>query len=248
MGVRILKTNRPYTESFLKGLKTLTGVSYRKLESYAKENNPLNILEHPKTLGINEKQLNKIGLLKEIISSYNLLKNHEREDKIKFTTPNEVANYFVPLLSSIKDKERFMAAFLDNGNNIIEAQIVSEGTVSQTVVYPREVLKKALACDCSSIILAHNHPGGTLKPSKEDIALTQRLVDIFKPLDIRILDHIIVAGIEFTSLQEKSLMPQGCKEKANYEPINIGENSSKENIESYMPQEINKEEEWEMEI
>jgi DNA repair protein RadC len=152
-----MKTNRPYTESFLKGLKTLTGVSYRKLESYARDNNPLNVLEHPKALDVNDRQLKKIGLLKEIIASYNLLKSYEHEDKIKFTSPNQAANYFVPLLSGVKDKERFMVAFLDNGNNIIEAQIISEGTVSQTAVYPREVLKKALDCDCSSMILAHNH-------------------------------------------------------------------------------------------
>lgn len=149
----------------------------------------------------------------------------------------------------VKDKERFMVAFLDNGSNIIEAKIISEGTVSQTAVYPREVLKKALDRDCSSMILAHNHPGGSITPSKEDIGLTQRLIDIFTPLDRRVLDHIIVAGIEYTSLQEKGLMPKGCKDRANYEPIRLGENSSNENRENYgIHEEIVKEEGWELEI
>lgn len=92
-----MKTIRPYSESFLKGLKTLMGVSYRKLESYAKDNNPLSVLEHPKVLDVNDRQLNKIGLLKEIIASYNLLKSYEYEDKIKLNSPNQAANYFVPL-------------------------------------------------------------------------------------------------------------------------------------------------------
>jgi DNA repair protein RadC len=67
---------------------------------------------------------------------------------------------------------------------------ISEGTVGQTTVFPREILKLAIACDCKSMILAHNHPGNTRIFSNEDKALTQRLVDIFMPLEIKILDHI----------------------------------------------------------
>ena len=244
-----MKTKRPYTESFLKGLKTLTGVSYRKLESYAKDNNPLNVLEHPKALDVNDRQLEKIGLLKEIIASYNLLKSYEHEDKIKFTSPSQAANYFVPLLSGVKDKERFMVAFLDAKNSIIETQIMSEGTVSQAAVYPREILKKALDCSCSSMVIAHNHPGGGIKPSKADIEVTQRLIDIFTPLDIAILDHIIVAGIDYTSLREDGLIPQNSKNRANYEPIRLGENTFKENIENDdVYEKFVKEEGWGLEM
>jgi DNA repair protein RadC len=74
------------------------------------------------------------------------------------------------LLGGMKDKERFMVAFLDNGNNVIETKTMSEGSVGQAVVYPREVLKYAIACDCRAIILAHNHPGGSTNFSPEDRA------------------------------------------------------------------------------
>ena len=72
----------------------------------------------------------------------------------------------------MKDKERFMVAFLDRGNNAIEIKTMSEGSVGQTAVYPREILKYALACDCNAVILAHNHPGGSRNFSPEDKALT----------------------------------------------------------------------------
>jgi DNA repair protein RadC len=78
-----------------------------------------------------------------------------------------------------------MVSFLDSGNNIIETKIMSEGSIGQAPVYPREILKYALACDCNSIILAHNHPGGSQNFSMEDKALTQRIVDIFNHLGLR---------------------------------------------------------------
>lgn len=75
-----------YTSNFLKGLTKLTGLPLKKIQQYAKENNPFNILEHPQVMEPNEKQLEKIGLLNEFISSYNLLKMHENENKIKLTS------------------------------------------------------------------------------------------------------------------------------------------------------------------
>jgi DNA repair protein RadC len=122
----------------------------------------------------------------------------------------------------MKDKERFMVAFLDSGNNIIETKTMSEGSIGQTAVYPREILKYALACDCNAMILAHNHPGGSKNFSPEDKALTQRIVDIFHPLEIKILDHIIVSGASYSSMAEKGILPHQCKGAANYEEIALG--------------------------
>lgn len=220
-----MKKNMPYTDNFLKGLTDLTGLSLKKVQEYAKENNPFNILEHPNIIEPNEKQLQKIGLLNEFIASYNLLKAHESENKIKFSSPEQAAAYFVPLLSGTKDKEKFMVAFLDNGNNIIHTKVVSEGTIAQAVVYPRDILKEALACDCKAMLIAHNHPGGSDKPSNEDKALTQKLVNIFHPLDIKILDHIVVAGINYCSMAEKGYMPTEANERASYEPIKVEDKS-----------------------
>jgi len=207
---------------------TLTGLPYKKVRQYAKENNPFNILEHPHIMEPNKKQLEKIGLLNEFISSYSLLKIYESEEKIKLNSPTVSGQYFLALLSGMKDRERFMVAFLDNGNNIIETKTMSEGSVGQTAVYPREILKYALACDCTSMILAHNHPGGSQNFSPEDKSLTQRFVDIFHPLEIKILDHIVVGGTSFSSMAEKGDIPRHCRNKANYEAIALEELNAEE--------------------
>ena len=140
--------------------------------------------------------------------------------------------YFLALLGGMKDKERFMVAFLDNGNNLIETKTMSEGSVGQAVVYPREVLKYAIACDCKAIILAHNHPGGSTNFSPEDKALTQRFVDIFHPLEIKVLDHIVVGGTRYSSMAEHGEIPHQCVSKANYEVIALGETAVEENQDS----------------
>lgn len=221
--------NKQHTDNFLKGLTTLTGIPYKKIQQYARDNNPFNILEHPRTIEPNEKQLEKIGLLNEFISTYNLLKVYEGENKLKISSTVTAGQYFMSLMGGMKDKERFMVIFLDNCYNVIETKTMSEGSVGQAVVYPREVLKAAIACDCRAIVLAHNHPGCSTVPSIEDRNLTQKFVDIFTPLDIKVLYHIIVGGSSYQSLAEMGLIPQSINSIANYEPITL----TKENPAEY---------------
>lgn len=208
-----------YSDEFLKSLNVLTGLPIRKIQSYAKENNLFNILEHPMVVDPNEKQMEKINKLNEFISSYSLLRMEEQQYRIKFNSPTESGKYFVSLLGGMKDRERFIVSFLDNSNSIIETKMISEGGVAAAVVYPRDILKQALATDCASILLSHNHPGGSTTPSREDIALTQRIVNIFKPLDIRVIDHIVVGGMMYSSMAQNQQLPDSALEEANYAPI-----------------------------
>jgi DNA repair protein RadC len=223
-----MKQDIQHTEKFLKGLTNLTGLPYKKVQQYVKTNNPFNILEHPHIMEPSEKQLERIGLLNEFIASYNILKVYESNDKIILNSSTVTGQYFLALLGGMKDKERFMVAFLDSGNNIIEIKTMSEGSIGQTAVYPREILKYALACDCNAVILAHNHPGGSQNFSLEDKTLTQRIVDIFHPLEIKVLDHIIVGGTSYTSMAEKGYINNQNKSAANYDAIVLGETSVKE--------------------
>ena len=225
-----MKQEMQHTEKFLKGLTSLTGLPYKKLQQYVKTNNPFNILEHPHIMEPNEKQLEKIGLLNEFIASYNILKVYEKDDKIILNSSTASGQYFLALLGGMKDKERFMVSFLDSGNNIIETKIMSEGSIGQAPVYPREILKYALACDCNAIILAHNHPGGSQNFSMEDKTLTQRIVDIFHPLGIKVLDHIIVADTIYTSMAEKGELPKESRSIANYGVIELGASTAKEKL------------------
>lgn len=216
-----MATKAKYSDSFFQSLNKLTGIPMSKLKSYAKENNPFNILEHPGVVEPNDRQLEKINKLNEFIASYNVLKLDQENEKITFKSPNDSGKYFASLLGGVKDKERFLVAFLDNSNSIIELRTVSQGTTNMAVVYPRDILKMALANDCSSIILSHNHPGGSLRASNEDVGLTQRIVDIFKPLDIKVLDHIIVGGYSYSSMAENGVLPSNKMDVANYDPIEL---------------------------
>lgn len=225
-------TKTKYTDSFFQSLNKLTGIPMNKLKSYAKENNPFNILEHPGVVDPNDKQLEKISKLNEFIASYNVLKLDQENEKITFRSPNDSGKYFASLLGGMKDKERFLVGFLDNSNSIIELRTISEGSTNMAVVFPRDILKMAMANDCSSIILSHNHPGGSLKASREDVALTQRIVDIFKPLDINVIDHIIVGGYSFSSMAENGVLPKDTLQMANYEPIELS--AAEEEMEEYL--------------
>lgn len=215
-----------YASSFIKGITKLTGISESKLKKYASENNLFNVLEHPNIIEPSKPQLEKIHMLNEFISTYKLLKLQEKESKIVLNSSTVSGEYFLSLLGGIKDREKFMAAFLDSGNNIIETRIFSEGSIGEVVVYPRMILKAALDCDCKSIILAHNHPGGSLNPSVQDRDITEKLIAIFAPLQINVIDHVIVANINYHSMAERGNIPQTASKNVSYDAIPLSENSA----------------------
>lgn len=124
--------------------------------------------------------------------------------------PAIAANCIQAILQSYdefeKEKEHFFIIGVNNKNNIIYIDLVSIGTVSETIVHPREVFRYAILKGVSGILIAHNHPSGDLMPSKEDLQTTRRLVECGKILGITILDHIICTHKTncFTSLKEES--------------------------------------------
>lgn len=209
-----------HASSFLKSITCLTGIPEIKLKKYAAENNLFNVLEHPNTIDPNKQQLEKIHILNEFIATYRLLKLQENENRLVFNSPKIAGEYFASLLGGIKDRERFMVAFLDTGNHIIETRTFSEGSIGEAPIYPRAILKAALDCDCKGMILAHNHPGGSLDFSPQDRDITERLISIFSPLQISVLDHIIVANSEYRSMAEKAGMPQPS-ENISYEAVPV---------------------------
>ena len=105
-----------------------------------------------------------------------------------------------------KTKEQFMLALLDTKNKIIATPTISIGSLSASVVHPREVIAETIKYPCASIILVHNHPSGDPTPSREDIAVTERLVKAGKVMDIPVLDHIIIGNKKYCSLKEKGNM------------------------------------------
>jgi DNA repair protein RadC len=114
----------------------------------------------------------------------------------------------VPMLADIKDerKEFFVCLYLNARNQVIHREVVSIGSLSASIVHPREVFQAGVANSAASVILAHNHPSGDVSPSKDDIDLTLRLVKAGQIMGIEVLDHIIIAANDFLSLRERGVM------------------------------------------
>lgn len=122
-----------------------------------------------------------------------------------FGSPFAVKNYLQLHLAQRKH-EVFAALFLDAQNRLIAMEELFRGTLTQTSVYPREIVLKALHHHAASVVLAHNHPSGTVQPSRADEALTQTLKAALALVDVRVLDHVIVAPGDALSMAEKGLL------------------------------------------
>ena len=122
-----------------------------------------------------------------------------------FSTPGAVMQYLQLQLSG-KAHEVFAVLFLDAQNRMLAMEELFRGTLTQTSVYPREVVLRALHLQAASVVLAHNHPSGTVQPSRADEALTQTLKAALALVDVRVLDHVIVAPGGALSMAERGLV------------------------------------------
>jgi len=109
---------------------------------------------------------------------------------IQFRSSHDVAHYYMPLLTGLK-REQFQIVLLDQKHRVIKDVMVSQGSLTASVVHPREVFNLAIRDSAAAIICVHNHPSGDPQPSREDRTLTTRLVDAGKLLGIQVLDHIL---------------------------------------------------------
>jgi len=115
----------------------------------------------------------------------------EPGNRLKISGPEQVADYLRKRLGGLR-RERFCALLLDSSNELIAEVDLEFGMVNRTQVYPRNLVEKIIAHSATGVILVHNHPGGRLEPSREDIALTRKLTALGKEMDFRVLDHFIV--------------------------------------------------------
>lgn len=122
-----------------------------------------------------------------------------------FDSPARVKDY-LRLQIGGKPHEVFVVLFLDAQNRLIRLEEMFRGTLTQTSVYPREVLKRALELGAAAVLLAHNHPSGAAEPSKADEFLTQTLNQALALIDVRVLDHLVVGQAEVVSFAERGLM------------------------------------------
>ena len=114
----------------------------------------------------------------------------------------------VGLALEIKDygKEHFLCLYLNARNQVIHKEIISIGSLSASIVHPREVFRVALEHNAAAIILAHNHPSGDVSPSRDDVDMTINLVEAGKMIGIEVLDHVVLSSMDFLSMKEKGFM------------------------------------------
>ena len=122
-----------------------------------------------------------------------------------FNTPQAVRDYLQLQLGGLHH-EVFAVLFLDSQHRLITLEEMFRGTLTQTSVYPREVVKQALTLNASSVVLAHNHPSGTAQPSRADEALTHTLKAALALVDVRVLDHFVVTASQAVSMAELGLV------------------------------------------
>ncbi len=218
------KDDRPREKLLLKGAENLSdsellailihnGSKNKSAVDLAKEILKLgkdNLIELGK-LSIKEfTKIKGIGEAKAITIAAALELGRRRQAAVSFTKPvitssHEIANYLQIKLKDLRH-EVFGVLFLNRANKVNHFEIISEGGITGTVADPRIILKKALEEDAVSLILCHNHPSGSLKPSRSDEELTNKIKEAAKYFDIKILDHLIVSDSGYYSFADEGIL------------------------------------------
>jgi DNA repair protein RadC len=123
----------------------------------------------------------------------------------ELTSPQRTRDYLMTRLAT-REYETFCVIYLDNRHRLIACEDLFRGTIDGASVHPREVVKEALRHNAAAVILAHNHPSGVAEPSHPDELITRRLREALQLVDIRVLDHLIVAGSETVSFAELGML------------------------------------------
>ncbi|PCG19969.1 JAB domain-containing protein [Brachyspira sp. G79] len=154
-----------------------------------------------KVKGLNDKKIKLIKSIPSILEYYLL-------SSLKANTPDfkkrDLVNYLIIKLGKLKF-ETFSIVCLDLNKKFISIEHIFRGTIDSATIYPRDLVEKSLSLGASYVIVSHNHPSGIAKPSKEDINITNVLYKAFKMVDIKMLDHIIIAANSYYSFREDGM-------------------------------------------
>lgn len=151
---------------------------------------------------INENGAVFFTIVKEILRRF----DSERWKPKKLIDSSDIAGEYAKFLLSHEKIECFYVMCLDSQSRLISSALISMGTVNETHVYTRSIVEAAIKFNARSIILAHNHPGGSLMPTSSDVETTVNIIKALNMIDIIVADHIIVAGNEYLSMSDKGLV------------------------------------------
>ncbi len=183
------KDTKPAAKKLLNRFKTLNGVF------------GADIRELQETEGISENSAVFLKLMRDISVRCNY---ENMKEKDLLNSPETVYEYLKSSLKSSADEE-FKVLFLNTRNRLIETETLHTGTVNRSVIYPRKVVERGLYHHSAAVILAHNHPAGSLTPSPEDISATQSIKKALDTVEISLLDHVIIGGGGYFSFAENGI-------------------------------------------
>lgn len=149
--------------------------------------------------GIGESTITAFGVVQELFTRTT---RTELKDQPLLDSYDKVSQYCSHLMGALK-KEQIRLFFLDTKNFLIKDEIHQEGTLTYASIYPREIIKRALEVGAASFVLVHNHPSGDPTPSKADIDITRQLMHTAKPLNLLMLDHLIIGKSKVVSLRKE---------------------------------------------
>lgn len=141
----------------------------------------------------------KIAQLRAAFELGRRLMRERAKTELTFSSPEKVYEYFSPRFKGMK-KETFYCAMLDAKNRLIKELKVSEGTLTNSLIHPREAFKEAIKESAHSVIFVHNHPSGDPSPSPDDLKVTEILVEAGRIIGIKVLDHVIIGDGKYKSL------------------------------------------------
>ena len=143
-----------------------------------------------------------LTLIPSIVNRYQMDK---WRDKKELGSTGSVGEYAVSLFAG-RVNEAFYLICLNTQHKVNSVELIAEGTIDEVVVHPRMLVEAALRAQAKSVVLTHNHPGGSLKPSANDVELTKKVTAVLKAISVNVLDHIVVSNGKYLSFAEKGLM------------------------------------------
>jgi DNA repair protein RadC len=152
--------------------------------------------------GISKNSALFLKLLKDIFVFYMEQDIHERD---LLSSPKLVYDYLKLELKGLANEE-FKMMFLDSRNQLISMESLKNGTVNRVIVFPRKIVERALCNHTVGVIIAHNHPSGSIEPSVEDQKITETIKEALNTVDIKLLDHIIIGGNKYFSFRENRIV------------------------------------------
>ncbi len=183
-------------------ISSLTGIPVEELQPHIKEHGLVDLVKIIDSIKLTKIQRNKL------IATYELLKRiYSQQKQFKKIDSSTLAGEFFVNDLQFESNEVFKMLVLDNQNRIIRLEQLSEGTVAEAPIFARKILQILLNLNAAKVIFAHNHPGGSLRPSQPDLDSTKTLCQACKLCQIAVVDHVIVADDRYVSLAEEGLLP-----------------------------------------